>query len=121
MTDLSTFKLVTKADAAAIFAVCTKSIDNYIKQGLLPAPVQFMSKEYWHPEEFTAFLDGLFKRSTEVEPAKVETAKLDLVNSSDAGCITQKKMHRFRTASVDSSATSRQMARQTEKLKILNG
>lgn len=43
-------KLVTKADAAEIFGVCVKSIDNYIAQGLLPRPVPFASKEYWHPD-----------------------------------------------------------------------
>lgn len=32
------FKLVTKADAAQVFSVCTKTIDNYIKAGLIPPP-----------------------------------------------------------------------------------
>lgn len=40
-------RLVTKADAAAVFGVCAKTIDNYIKDGRLPAPVQFASRDYW--------------------------------------------------------------------------
>jgi predicted DNA-binding transcriptional regulator AlpA len=42
---LSDFKLLTKADAAAVFGVCTKTIDNYIREGLLPPPVPFASRD----------------------------------------------------------------------------
>lgn len=47
--ELGQFKMVTKAEAAQVFSVCTKTIDNYIKEGLLPHPVAFGSREYWHP------------------------------------------------------------------------
>jgi hypothetical protein len=117
MTNLSTFKLVTKADAAAIFGVCTKSIDNYIKQGLLPPPVQFMSKEYWHPEEFKAILDQIFKRPTGRDMTDAETEKSGTIKSAIAANSSQKGSARLR----DSSAAVRQEARQSEKLKMLNG
>ncbi len=55
------FRLVTKADAAAVFGVCVRTIDNYINEGLLPRPVQFASKEFWHPESFQAFIDRTFR------------------------------------------------------------
>ena len=57
-------RLVTKADAAGVFGVCVKTIDNYIKEGLLPKPVQFASKEFWHPEDFRLFIDETFRRRT---------------------------------------------------------
>lgn len=60
---MSVPKLVTKADAADVFHVCIKTIDNYIRDGRLPTPVQFGSKDYWHPADFEAFLDATFRRS----------------------------------------------------------
>ena len=120
MSDLSAFKLVTKADVAAIFGVCSKSIDNYIKQGELPAPVQFMSKEYWHPEEFKAFLDRRFKRSPAAVVADVGMPPLGTDDLLTVGDAIPNNARRSR-AVVDSSATIRQMARQSEKLKALNG
>jgi hypothetical protein len=62
------FKLITKARAADVFGVDVKTIDNYIKAGKLPAPKQFVSKEYWHPDDFEAFLSETFRGA----PASVE-------------------------------------------------
>lgn len=54
-------KLVTKDIAAEVFSVSVKTIDNYIKDGLLPAPKRFVSKEYWHPDDFRGFLARTFR------------------------------------------------------------
>lgn len=64
MVPITEFRLVTKADAAGVFGVCMKTIDNYIKEGLLPRPVQFASKEYWHPGDFQAFIEMTFRRTS---------------------------------------------------------
>lgn len=56
------FRLVTRADVAQIFGVCVKTVDNYIEQGLIPKPVSFASKEYWHPDDIRAFIDDTFRR-----------------------------------------------------------
>jgi len=56
------FRLVTRADVAQMFGVCVKTVDNYIKEGLLPQPVQFASREYWHPDDMQSFMDATFKR-----------------------------------------------------------
>lgn len=65
----SDLNLVTKADAADIFGVCVKTIDNHSKLGILPRPIQFASKEYWHPDDFREFPALTFRRSN-VEPQK---------------------------------------------------
>ncbi len=52
---LECFKLVTKADAAAIFGVCVKTIDNYVSDELLPPPIGFASRAYWHPSNLELF------------------------------------------------------------------
>jgi hypothetical protein len=57
------FKLITKARAADMFGVDVKTIDNYIKAGKLPAPKQFVSKEYWHPDDFEMFLNETFRNA----------------------------------------------------------
>lgn len=50
------FKPLTKADAAQVLGVCTKSIDNYIRDGLLPQPARFAGRDLWHPDDFYGFL-----------------------------------------------------------------
>lgn len=54
-------KLVTKDIAAEVFSVSVKTIDNYIKDGMLPQPTRFVSKEYWHPDDFRDFLARTFR------------------------------------------------------------
>lgn len=58
------FRLVTRADVAQMFDVCVKTVDNYIKDGLLPQPVQFASREYWHPDDIRSFMEATFKRAS---------------------------------------------------------
>lgn len=50
------FKPISKAAAAEVLGVSTKTIDNYIKAGLLPAPRPFGGRELWHPDVFYARL-----------------------------------------------------------------
>ncbi len=79
MSNFSHLKLLTKADAADIFGVCTKTIDNYVREGLLPAPVAFASREYWHPTVFQSFLDQRFGL-----PGPQASPQLDAVGGAEA-------------------------------------
>lgn len=103
------FKLVTKADAAQVFGVCTKTIDNYIKSGLIPPPVSFGAREYWHPEVFQAHLDWVFRRSL-----------LDVEREDQNPEAGEKSPPAMRVGLRDSSPSIRQQARQAAKLKLLN-
>jgi len=109
-------KLVTKAHAAEIFGVCVKSIDNYIAQGLLPRPVAFASREYWHPEVFEAFLAHTFKPSADAvhDAAPVEMA----LRGSPAPAHSISTPARPRGA--ESAASVRQRMRQHAKLSECN-
>lgn len=113
-------KLVTKADAADVFSVSVKTIDNYIKEGRLPKPVQFSSKEYWHPEDFKAFLDQTFRRLNHAEPAEwanhASSAELEPSSPKPA-----KNPRAAERVAKDSSPVVRQQARQDGLLKRLNG
>lgn len=60
------FKPLTKADAAQVLGVCTKSIDNYIRDGLLPQPARFAGRDLWHPDDFYGFLSDKLRGSQAV-------------------------------------------------------
>ncbi|WP_323012252.1 helix-turn-helix domain-containing protein [Castellaniella sp.] len=53
---MQNFKPITKLEAATILGVCSKSITNYINQGLLPKPVSIGRKAFWHPNVFYGHL-----------------------------------------------------------------
>lgn len=115
MSNFSDFKLVTKTDAAAIFGVCTKTVDNYIREGRLPEPVQFASREYWHPADFQAFLDDTFRRSKSAGP---EDAPRPADGMQEAGAAHTARMNKV--VLTDSNPVVRQQRRQKEKLRRLN-
>jgi|GEM_PF-2263424 hypothetical protein len=83
MPNCQEFRLVTRADVAQMFGVCVKTVDNYIKEGLLPQPVQFASREYWHPDDMRSFMDATFKRSS---PAPLPNAA---AQATDAQMVPQ--------------------------------
>ena len=122
MSAFSELKLVTKADAAEIFRVSVKTIDNYIKNGKLPKPVPFASKEYWHSDDFKAFLELTFKTSA-------LTGSHSQVDGGDSGVSGQAPTgHGVRddrpisvTAQVhDRNSSVKQRVRQIAVLKRLN-
>ena len=116
---MSDFKLLTKADAASIFGVCTKTIDNYIRDGLLPAPTPFGSREYWHPVIFRSFLDNVFGAATSVcSPVGTAGTPDSVVGSPNDTTTGEKSNARHRHKNGD--AVSRQKHRQAAKLQALN-
>lgn len=119
----SDLRLVTKADAAEIFGVCVKTIDNYIRQGRLPAPIQFASKEYWHPDDFSAFLASTFKRSSVEGQQDRDAVRVDGV--PDVRLPTSALPETRRASAMlrqrkDSNPVVRQRVRQKELLMRLN-
>ena len=113
------FKLLTKADAATIFGVCTKTIDNYIREGRLPPPVPFASREYWHPEDFRAFLDVTFRRSKPSLAEQASGSDAAALNEGDASPADSKRRATDR-GERDSNPAVRQQSRQQAKLRALN-
>lgn len=111
--ELGQFKMVTKAEAAQVFSVCTKTIDNYIKDGLLPHPVAFGSREYWHPTVFLSHIERVFMPPSDED--FVVAAQTRTVPAQ------QPKVAKRAGALSDTSAVARQNARQAQKLKRLGG
>jgi hypothetical protein len=111
------FKPVSKADAAETLGVSTKTIDNYIKSGLLPAPRPFGGRELWHPDIFYSCLhDALMPAPGSPAGARSsEPSAAPFVPAVDAGPKPGGKRLR------DSSPMVRQKQRQAGVLDDLNG
>lgn len=111
------FKPVSKGDAAELLGVSTKTIDNYIRAGLLPAPRPFGGRELWHPDAFyTCLRDALMPAAS--TPADEQTATSPHLPDGLAVASSQRKATR---SAKDSSPMVRQRSRQAELLARLNG
>ena len=123
MSQFSDLKLLTKADAAAVFGVCTKTIDNYIRDGLLPSPVAFGSREYWHPRVFRDFLDRTFGQAIgaggEDQKTTEELPRADPSLSSRKNSSAH-NTHLSRATRKDTNPVVRQRQRQDALLRELN-
>lgn len=121
MFNCQDFRLVTRADVAQMFGVCVKTVDNYIKEGLLPQPVQFASREYWHPDDIRSFMDATFKR-TSSQPLSLQAQAPDqtaaAAGASRAPTGTPPKP--ATSSSRDIHPTVRAKARQHSALQRLN-
>jgi hypothetical protein len=121
MTQRFDLQLMTKADAAEVFGVCSKTIENYIKDGLIPKPVPFASKEYWHPADFAAFIDRTFRCMDEAanEPQAASASATAEARPKRNAPLTAGQPQRPRDAK-DSHPVVRAKARQQAKLQRLN-
>lgn len=121
MTQRFALQLMTKADAAEVFGVCPKTIENYIKEGLIPRPVPFASKEYWHPVDFAAFIDRTFRRMDEatrgIQSAPASDTSDTRTKRSDALAADGPPRHR---ETKDSNPVVRAKARERATLHRLN-
>jgi excisionase family DNA binding protein len=48
---------ITKEMAAAILSVSTRTIENWVAEGTMPAPRPIGRRVYWHPHVFGMWLD----------------------------------------------------------------
>lgn len=61
---IPTFKPMTKDDVASIFGVSCRTVENWIEQEGLPAPVSIGNRVYWHPHLFYCWLDERLRQPT---------------------------------------------------------
>lgn len=57
MTTANAFKPLSKEDLADVLGVSTRTIENWVNEGILPAPTKLGNRVYWHPKTFYAWLD----------------------------------------------------------------
>jgi hypothetical protein len=53
------YRPVTKEDASILLAITIATIDNHIRNGLLPVPIAIGRTQYWHPNVFYGALDRI--------------------------------------------------------------
>lgn len=122
------FKPLSREDVAGILGISIRTLENWVKQGRLPAPASIAGRRYWHPERFYAALDALLQQggsdqasqSSLVPPAAQVAptlAKTPSVPSSTAGQRakqasqdTSQAMLREATAHTKALATARNLA-----------
>ncbi|KGS44868.1 prophage CP4-57 regulatory family protein [Burkholderia pseudomallei ABCPW 107] len=50
------FTPLTKQTVADVLGICVRSVENWINDGTLPAPVKLGNRVYWHPDVFFGWL-----------------------------------------------------------------
>ncbi|MFX1734998.1 hypothetical protein PXJ20_00010 [Paraburkholderia sp. A1RI_3L] len=50
------FTPITKENAAHILSVSVRTVDHYVQDGRMPAPVHLGRRAYWHPDVFYGWL-----------------------------------------------------------------
>jgi hypothetical protein len=51
------FVPLNKDSVASVFGVSTRTIENWVEQGLMPAPSVIGARVFWHPDLFYEWLD----------------------------------------------------------------
>jgi DNA-binding transcriptional MerR regulator len=59
------FKPLSREDVAGILGISIRTLENWVKQGRLPAPASIAGRRYWHPERFYAALDVMLQQGNE--------------------------------------------------------
>ncbi|MBW0170706.1 MAG: helix-turn-helix transcriptional regulator [Hydrogenophaga sp.] len=57
MTTANAFKPLSKEDLADVLGVSIRTIENWVNEGILPAPTKLGNRVYWHPNTFYSWLD----------------------------------------------------------------
>ncbi len=57
MTSINAFKPLSKEDLTEVLGVSPRTIENWVNDGVLPAPTKLGNRVYWHPNKFYAWLD----------------------------------------------------------------
>jgi len=53
----NSFKPLTKDDLAELLGVSARTIENWVNEGVVPAPKKLGGRVYWHPRMFFDWLD----------------------------------------------------------------
>jgi len=74
------FRPITKEQAAEILGASVRTIENYVSDNLMPAPVAIGRRVYWHPDIFYSWLDGHLRGATSTQN--------EVKNATDVGIQT---------------------------------
>ena len=75
-TQNAAFIPLTKQAVADHLDISARSVENWINEGILPAPVKLGNRVYWHPDVFFGWLSKRLQEPT-VEGQEVKPTRLD--------------------------------------------
>ncbi|MDW5443798.1 hypothetical protein [Polaromonas sp. SM01] len=102
-------KLMFKSDVANLMNVCTKTIENRVKEGKFPAPKYLGREPIWHPKTIHTWLESFFLTDESTEENK------NSMGTNFGSCITKPSK---KTTPVP--AVERMNARNTKKFLALS-
>lgn len=68
MTASAFFTPLTKQAVADSLGISIRSVENWINDGILPAPVKLGNRVYWHPDVYYGWLSRRLKEEPSTEP-----------------------------------------------------
>lgn len=63
------FKPLSREDVAGVLGISIRTLENWVKQGRLPAPASIAGRRYWHPERFYAALNAMLESGSDDSPS----------------------------------------------------
>ncbi len=58
MTIPAPFRPLSKEEIADVLGVSSRTVENWVNDGIVPAPKKLGNRVYWHPNVFYAWLDA---------------------------------------------------------------
>jgi len=83
------FKPLTKDCVAGVFGVSTRTIENWVNEGLMPAPVCLGNRVFWHPDVFYSWLDQRLRVLPNEMPVRVPHVERATRNTKEDSGITK--------------------------------
>jgi predicted DNA-binding transcriptional regulator AlpA len=68
MTTSFAFTPLTKQAVADSLGISIRSVENWINDGILPAPAKLGNRVYWHPDVYFGWLSQRLKADSSAEP-----------------------------------------------------
>lgn len=67
MTSPSAYRPLDMEDVADVFRVTTRTIENWVQQGVLPTPAKIGNRVFWCPDAFNAWLRERLKEPKDLQ------------------------------------------------------
>jgi len=58
MTSPAPFRPLSKEEIADVLGISSRTVENWVNDGIVPAPKKLGNRVYWHPNVFYAWLDA---------------------------------------------------------------
>ena len=78
----SAFTPLNKQAVADSLGISIRSVENWINDGILPAPAKLGNRVYWHPDVYYAWLSHRLKVAPTAEPLSVPADAPEPVRSA---------------------------------------